>query len=265
MKAFFQIMKTEFYSYLAYRLNFILWRIRNFFWLLFLYFFWKAVFSENITLFGYNKSQIFLYILIAQVVSSFVLSTTTGDIGGIINEGRLTTFLLMPYSFFKIIASRELVDKLLNLFFSFGEITIFFLLFRPEIGSFDIATERLILFFVSIFLAVILYFFISLNLGFIGFWSRDVWAPRFLFMVLVWLLAGNYFPLDILPPIIYKILILLPFAYLIYFPVKILIGGISIFEIYNGLGILFIWTIIFYFVARFVWHKGLKVYTAQGI
>ncbi len=265
MKVFVQLFKTEFYNYLAYRLNFILWRVRNFLWLIFLYFFWKAVFSGDIKLFGYNKNEIFLYILIAQVVSSFVLSTTTGNLGGLINEGRLTYILLLPFSFFKIIGGREVIDKLLNLFFSLIEITIFIVLFKPKLSGFFIPYERLILFFVALFLAISLYFSISLILGFIGFWSREVWAPRFLFLVVIRLLAGDYFPLDILPTGLYRALKLLPFSYLVFFPVKILVGGTSFAEVIQGILLLSFWSIFFFFFAIWVWRKGLRVYTAQGV
>ena len=182
-----------------------------------------------------------------------------------INDGRLTYVLLMPYSFFKVMAAREFVDKLINFVFSIFEVFIFLLFFKPEIGGFSIGWQSLLLFFLSLFLAVILYFFISLNLGFIGFWSTEVWAPRFLFMVLVWLLAGDYFPLDVLPVGLYKTLRLLPFPYLVYFPVKVLLGKVSLVEGVEFLFVLFLWTGIFYVFTKFVWQKGLKVYTAQGV
>lgn len=264
MRVFLQVLKAEFASYLAYRLNFILWRLRNFLWLVFLYSFWKAVFGQKIEIFSYTKNEIFLYLLIAQVTSAFVLSTTTDTIGGIINDGRLTNFLLLPYSFFKIIAGREVVDKFLNLSFSIIEISLFLWFFKPKIAGVNFTFVNLSLFLLFIVLAVVLYFFISLNLGFIGFWSTEVWAPRFLFMVLIWLLAGNYFPLDIMPLGLYKALKILPFGYLIYFPTKILLGKFSVSEITEGLLVLFFWAVFFSIFAKWVWKKGLKVYTAQG-
>ncbi len=264
MKVFKTLVKTEFYTYLAYRLNFVLWRLRNFLWLVFLYFFWKAVFQGEITLFGYTKNEIFLYILFAQVVSSFVLSTATGGIGGMINDGTLTDILLLPYSFFKIMAAKEVIDKLVNFAFSIFEIFLFILLFNPEIVGVQLTWQSVLMFIISLLLATTLYFFIALNLGFIGFWSTEVWAPRFLFMVVVWLLAGNYFPLDVLPTGLYKALNLLPFPYLVYFPVKVLLGKAEVAEVAGGVFVLFVWTLIFYGFTKFLWIKGLKVYTAQG-
>ncbi len=264
MKKDIQFAKTFFYIYLSYRLNFILWRFRNFLWLIFLYFFWKAVFQNSLSLFGYSRQEIFLYILIAQIVSSFIVSTTTGEIGSLINSGKLTYFLLLPFSFFRYMAIREVVDKMLNVFFSFFEILIFILIFKPTV-DFSLSWNKIFLALFVLVLAIILYFLVVLNLGFIGFWSTEVWAPRFLFMILVWTLTGGFFPLDILPDKIYKTLMLLPFPYLTYFPVKVFMGKVDIESVFNGSLILALWIFVFIFITKKIWERGLKIYTAQGI
>jgi ABC-type uncharacterized transport system permease subunit len=47
-------------------------------------------------------------------------------------------------------------------------------------------------------------FFINMLFGFLAFWAPDVWAPRFLFFVIMFFVSGSTFPLDIYPEIVVK-------------------------------------------------------------
>ena len=55
-----------------------------------------------------------------------------------------------------------------------------------------------------------------------------------------------------------------PFPYLLYFPVSVYLGQTSGAELWRGLAIQAGWVIFFYFVARWVWQRGIRTYTAVG-
>src|SRR6185437_13453985 len=101
-------------------------------------------------------------------------------------------------------------------------------------------------------------------LSFIGFFSSEAWAPRFIFFILLSFLAGSMFPLDILPRPLYILLSLLPFPYLIYGPLKIYLGQQNIFQIFLTLGVGFVWIFILGLFANVMWKKGLSLYGAEG-
>src|SRR3972149_2085577 len=73
--------------------------------------------------------------------------------------------------------------------------------------------------------------------------------------------AGGLFPLDILPKFIFSAFQLLPFTYLLYFPIKVYLGQLTIMEIFNGIMISLVWTVVLYGFVQYVWKKGLLVYT----
>ncbi|HSW88404.1 MAG TPA: ABC-2 family transporter protein, partial [Candidatus Saccharimonadales bacterium] len=75
---------------------------------------------------------------------------------------------------------------------------------------------------------------------------------------------GGLFPLDILPHQIYVIFQLLPFAYLVYFPLKIYLGQLSALQTITSLGISFLWMFLLYFSVKLLWTRGLREYTAEG-
>lgn len=257
------VLKNSLQEYFAYRLNFILWRVRGVVSILITYFLWLAIFKERAYLFGYRKEEMLTYIILITFLNGIVLSTQTHRIAQEINLGVLSNFLIKPINYISYNLFRDLADKILSTLFSVFEICLFILLLRPPIFV-QTDLHWLGLFIISLFFASLLYFEISLILSFIGFWSQQVWAPRFLFLILVSFLAGTYFPLDILPSSVYNILQLLPFTYLIFFPLKIYLGKLTSLHLIKGFVLILVWIPLLLYAAKYIWKKGLAIYTAEG-
>lgn len=263
IKRSLQIIKATIAEYSAYRLNFVLWRVRMLMQLLVIYFLWHAVYSGSTIIAGYDQSRMLTYILFTSIVRTIVLSTTTMDIGNVINQGDLSNFLIKPLTILEYYVARDIADKLLNVLFAVMEVSILFLLMKPEVL---IQNNPAILFMalVATIVGTVLYFLFSMLLGFLGFWTPDIWAPRFLSFVLMEFFAGSLFPLDILPPALFKISQLLPFGYFAYFPVKVYMGTLNPGDIINGLVISVSWIVLLAFISHFVWVRGLRMYSAEG-
>lgn len=263
MKKYLRVVKNTWEEMLTYRLNFFVWRIRSVVFILTFYFLWAVIIPKNGELFGYTQSQMLTYILGTSLLSAIVVSSRSHSIGEDINTGTLSNYLIKPMSYFGYYFSKDLGDKAMNMLFSIIELIGLFLLLQPPLFL-QTNSVSLFLFFVTIGLGLILFFFFNVLLGLIGFWSNDVWAPRFIFFMTLNFFAGIYFPLDILPASIYAIYQLLPFPYLLYFPIKIYLGTLSFPEIFIGICITSFWIFIMYFVVKAIWRKGLVVYTAEG-
>ncbi len=263
MKKYILIAKNTCSEILTYRLNFVMWRVRTVFQFLTVYFLWLAVLPEKARIGDYTQALMLTYILGTSLISSIVFSTRTVDIGEEINEGNLSNFLLRPVNFFLYFVARDAGDKAMNISFAIFELTILFLILKPP---FFIQTDLLfiLLFIIAIFFALIMYFFVSVLLGFIGFWSPEVWGPRFIFFMLISFFAGGLFPLDILPKAVFKVFELLPFFYFLYFPLKIYLGQLATSQILTGFLVSSFWVFILYKTVQLVWIKGLRVYTAVG-
>jgi len=247
----------------SFRLNFVMWRVRVILQILTLYFLWLSVLPKDTSFLGYNQSQILTYILGTSILSAFVLASRSQSVGDEINKGDLSNFLLKPINYFLYHFARDMGDKFLNLIFSLIELTILFFILKPPLFV-QAEPPYLLLAVLAAVLALILYFFISFLLGLIGFWSPEVWAPRFIFFIVITFFAGGLFPLDILPKAIFNIFQFLPFSYLLYFPLKIYLGQLAYTEIFRGLAVSFVWIILMFLIVKSIWNFGLKLYTAQG-
>ena len=263
MKKYFQVIKSTLDEVATYRFNFAMWRFRNVLQLLTIYYLWFLVTPAKGQLFGYSQSLILTYVLGAAFLSSIILATRTHEIGENINNGDLSNFLVKPFNYFGYWFARDIGDKLSNIGFAIVELVLFYLILKPMLFLQKDPTIFL-LFFFSICLAVFLNFFIGSLLGMVGFWSPDVWAPRFIFFVLIGFFAGGTFPLDIFPQFLQNIFQFLPFTYFLYFPLKIYLGTLSQQQIIYGFVIASIWTIVLFVVTQVVWKKGIRLYSAQG-
>ena len=95
-----------------------------------------------------------------------------------------------------------------------------------------------------------------------SFFVGDAYNAYSFYNLLVWVLSGNFLPLDILP--FGEMLSYNPFALALYVPVRALTGTTSPqFILYHILaGIL--WIIVLRLLQKVVFIKGLKRYEAYG-
>ncbi|HUW21385.1 MAG TPA: ABC-2 family transporter protein [Candidatus Bathyarchaeia archaeon] len=264
MRKYFFFGKTVFQEYLTYRLSFVLWRFRNLISFLALIFLWLALYAGRTELLGYRKEQILTYVIGVAFLRGVVLASRTADLAGRINSGELVKDLLKPIGIMKIYFTRDLVDKLLNLTFSFFEIALVLRFFK---FSLYLPKSQLtfVAFLVASFISIILYFLISFWLSLLSFWVDQPWAPRWLFgIIFLEFFSGGIFPLDVLPAVYVKIASLTPFPYLIFFPLKIWLGQIDPRQQLKLIMISLFWVISFWVILKKTWIKGIKTYTAYG-
>lgn len=266
MKKYFTVFKISFAKEFAYPISFIVWRIRNIFQIILLYFLWSSVFENTSKeIFGYNKETILAYIFGIIVLKAFVFSTKINEIAGDISRGDLVNYLLRPVSYFKYWFTRDVASKSLNLVFSFFEITILFLILKPQIY---IQKEFFSLFFFLFFLliAVLLFFLILMLTNLVSFWAPEAgWSTQFLVIIIISeFLSGAVFPIDILPQYLQKIIYLTPFPYLIFFPLQVYLGKVETPVVYRSLFISFFWLGILIIILKLMWNRGLKRFEGAG-
>lgn len=263
MEKYILVAKNTWEETLSYRLNFVMWRVRVFLQLITIYFLWFSLLPTQGSIFGYSKNLMLTYIFGTSILSSIVIASRSGEIGDQIHQGQLSNFLLRPINYFYYLFARDIGDKAMNILFSIFELTALFIFIHPPIFL-QTNIFFLVAFFLSLIFALLLNFFFNMLLGCVGFWSGEVWAPRFIFSILLTFFAGGLFPLDILPKPLFTLFYFSPFPYLLYFPLKIYLGAFNTTALQNGFIISILWTFILYVIVLFVWKKGLKVYAAEG-
>lgn len=264
MRKYFLVAKNTWDEILTYRLNFSVWRMRNVFQLITVFFFWRAIVPQGGSSFaGYQQATLLTYILGVTFLNSIVFTSRSASIGDDINRGNLSNFLIQPFNYFLYWAARDAGDKLMNISFAVVEYGIFICIFRPPIF---LQTNILLIFssVIALAIAIVLAFLCNFLLGFIAFWSPEVWAPRFIFTIVISFFSGGFFPLQILPKFWYTLLLLTPFPYMQYVPIQLYLGHTPPIVISEYLVAGSIWIFFLLTIVSAIWRKGLQEYSAEG-
>ena len=265
MSKYLAVFKISFAQEFVYRLNFIMWRVRNVLQIFLIFFLWDSIFADpGRVVFGYDRAKILTYVFGLLIVRSIVLSTRTIDVPGDISNGDLTNYLLKPVNYFKYWFTRDLSSKALNLIFAALEAMLIYFLLRPPF-FFQQNPAILLLFFLAVFLAVVLYFLMIFIFSTFPFWyPEQAWGSIFLLFIFTEFLAGGAFPLDILPPLAQKVIYSTPFPYLLFMPLQIYLGKISFLVGVKAVLIASLWVGILALILKLLWSFGLKAYRAEG-
>ncbi len=265
MRKYLTLFGISFQNEFTYRLNFILWRARNVIRILMVFILWSSVFRSHRTAFGYTKEQMLTYVFLVLVISTFVTSAPSNEnVGGEISSGDLSNYLVKPINYLHAWLTRDWASKLLNMLFATFEISLLYLWFKPQIHL-SSSVGIIIVAAVMCVVAALTYFYLTKMAVFIAFWApENTWGLMFVVLVLMEVLAGTIFPLDVLPHWAYNVLQFTPFPYLVYFPIGILVGKFSLSESLRLLLQSAGWIAITWYGAVKIWRLGLKAYSASG-
>lgn len=265
MKKYQAVFSISLANIFQYRTNFFLDRVGSLISLLTLYFLWQAVFISGNSMFGYSRSQMLTYVIISHLARSIVLQTMSSNIAGeIAAGGKFFSYLLKPVSYIKYWLAVDLGYKLVSTVFAVLEVIIFVKLFNITL-SFPLAWSTWILALGVFFLAMMLNFLLGFVVSLAAFWTQEVWAPRFLFEVILGFSSGSFFPLDVLPATFQHLLALTPFPYLVFFPANVYLGRIGPVEILSGILVVAIYLTAIAAVSYLLWQKGLRLYEGGSI
>lgn len=264
MSKYLQVVKATFQEYFVYRLSFLLWRFRSLVFTASLLFFWLAVYGHNQEILGYQKSQMLTYLLGVVLLESIVLASRTADLAGQIRSGEISKLLIKPIGLFEFLLAKDFVDKSLNLTFVLFEV-IFIIKLLPIPLYLQKNIFLLVLFLLHVFISLALSFFLSIVINALAFWTEEVWSTRWLLGVILQnFLAGVIFPIDVLPNWLTKIILLTPFPYLIFSPLKIWLGQMTTPAVFKSISISLFWLVTLFFLMKFMWRKGIRRYGAYG-
>jgi ABC-2 type transport system permease protein len=116
----------------------------------------------------------------------------------------------------------------------------------------------------ALLLAFLVRFLLEWTLAQAAFWITRVSAINQTYFVLMLFLSGQIAPLSLFPSPIQVVAAILPFRWVIGFPVELLLGRLTPTEALVGLGAQAGWLIISFVLVRIVWRAGVRVYSAVG-
>ena len=265
MKKYITVFALAFQNEFVYRLNFVLWRVRNVIRILMVYFLWHTVFSQNQIAFGFTREQMMTYVFLVLITSTFIMAAPSNDnIGSEIANGDLSNFLVKPIGYLRYWLTRDWSSKLLNILFVVFEVGFLFAWFQPNL-YWPPSLFYFVMAIMLLILATLIYFALTKISLSTAFWfPENTWGAMFMILVFMEVLSGMIFPLSILSETTFNLLQLTPFPYLVYFPVSVWLGVVDIQTTWRILAQSLIYLLFLVLILRLIWSKGLKEYSAVG-
>jgi ABC-2 type transport system permease protein len=230
-------------------------------------FLWEAIYADKpagAAIGAYTLAQMVSYYLLVTVVDSITaVAEDDWQIAADIKDGAVSQFLLKPLDFLAYRLCLYLSGRVI--YTSVALIPVaFFLFFQREYLVGPAESLGWVLALVSVLMAGLMQFFIAYTVALLSFWVLDVSTFIFIQFAFEFLASGHLFPLDILPDGLHRLLLWSPYPYLLYFPVGVYLGRIQGAELWQGFALQLAWVGVAFLIARFVWSRGLRKYTAVG-
>lgn len=213
---------------------------------------------------GWSLSAVSSYYFILIVVAAMLTSHIEEDVANEdIAEGQLVKYIIKPFSYYWYNFIREIPYRILQGIFGI----VICMVFAIVAGKFfQITTEFpvIILSFIVFISAYLLSFTYKMVLGLLAFWVIDARGFYQLAQVIHIVLAGYLLPLDLMPQALGNIAKLLPFSYMIFYPVLIIQGKVSLISVIEVIGMQGIWIGFFAVLYQMLWVRGIKKFTGMG-
>ncbi|MBI4036254.1 ABC-2 family transporter protein [Candidatus Daviesbacteria bacterium] len=263
-KKYWVILKLEWQKFLEYRGDILVYTVSGSIIPFVALGIWLAVISSGgKTIF--SQSELIIYFLLAIWVNIFISAWSAYFIGEDIKNGDFSNYLLKPFSLLEHNLANNIGEKSFKLVIAsiFVVIVGYILLGNMALEA-NISVMSFILFLVSLLFAAIIYFFIDMCIGLATFWIHDNEFLRYFNNILRDFFSGRIIPIAFLPGIFYTTALILPFRYILSFPIEVLLNKLDTLSLVSGFSIQMFWLLIFSFLYNLLYKQGIKTYQAFG-
>jgi viologen exporter family transport system permease protein len=274
VRKYINIYRVSLMERMAYRGDFLLASVLRFLPLVTTILLWRAAYDwapEPST--GQPKEfqhftfgEMVAYLLLVHISRMF--SSMPGLAGGIardVREGTLKKYLIQPLDLIGYLLSYRAAHKTAYIVTSVIPYAILFLVFCGFFGTVHFpGALRLTAYVGSLLLTFVVGFFFETCVGLIGFWFLEITSFLYVVNTVNFFVSGQLFPLDLLPNPWGWVFKLLPFQYMAYFPAAVFLGKVPDNELLPGLLIEAAWGAALMVLARVLYARGLRRYSAFG-
>lgn len=265
MRKYWHVMNVGLQNLLVYRVNFLFRALFGLLPLTATISLWRTIYAgEGDSVAGYTLAQMVSYYLVVTLVDMMTaVAEDDWQIAADIRDGRISQFLIKPLDYLTYRLCLFGAGRVIYTLVALGPVAVF-IFWHREYFVLPADAATLGWFLVSVGLTALLQFFISYTMALLAFWFLEISTFIFMVFALEYIAGGHLFPLDILPPLLAKALALTPFPYQMYFPVSIYVGRTTGDALAQGLVTQAAWVVAAYLLARFMWQRGLRRYSAVG-
>lgn len=256
-RTFLFALQTE----MQYRANLVMWFVVGAIGPLTMVMVWFAILGEKSSIGGYTKGDFVIYYLLMTFGWYIVGGEFSRQIGRAIKNGEMNITLLKPYNIVLAEAAKEQAWKLTSLIVSMPALLLVVYLMRDYI-SWRVNPEQGGWILLSLFLGAIIFALIQAIIGIFAFWVTEIWPFAEMMDVVLNLFGGMLAPIALLPEMVQKITVFLPFRYIFYEPTNMILG--NNIEPWHVIWKQALSIVALYLIFKTTWRRGLRRYEGIG-
>ena len=259
---YIQQFKTTFASMVAYRASLLIWMIAHVLEPLIYLVVWSTVSnSGGGSAGGYTTAQFAGYFIVLMLVDHVSYTWIMYEYEYRVREGMLSPALLRPVHPIHADIADNISSKMVTLPFMLAIAGGMALLFHPQAAP---RWWALVAAVPALALAFLLRFMAEWTLALAAFWTTRIGAINQTYFVAMLFLSGQMAPLTLFPAPIQVLAAVLPFRWMISFPVELLLGRLTPLDTLTGLGVQMAWVVLAFVLMRLMWRAGIRIYSAVG-
>jgi ABC-2 type transport system permease protein len=201
------------------------------------------------------------YYLLAMMVNHLTFTWIMHEFEYRIRQGQFSPKLLRPIHPIHADIADNIAYKLLTLVVMVPAAVVLAVLFRPTLNSPPWALAAFVL---ALFLAFVVRFVTGWTLALAAFWTTRVNAVNQLYFIALIFFSGQMAPLSLMPEPVQVVASVLPFRWMVSFPVELAMGRLSPEEALVGFGAQLAWSAASLALMALLWRTALRRYTAVG-
>jgi ABC-2 type transport system permease protein len=257
-----QQFKTTFAAMLQYRASLLIWMISAVLEPLIYLIVWSTVSkSSGGSVGSYTARGFAAYYIAFMLVNQVTYTWIMYEYEYRFRQGYLSIALLKPVHPIHSDIADNLSSKLINLPVLLLVAGGLALAFRPTA---NLSLWAVLFFIPVLILAFLVRFLLEWTLALAAFWTTRVSAINQVYFVLVLFLSGQIAPLSLFPRWLQGVAYVLPFRWMVGFPVELILGRLTPLQALEGLAAQVVWVMISLVLIRFIWRAGVRIYSAVG-
>lgn len=257
-----QQFKTTLAVQLQYRASLVIWLIGHVLEPVIYIVVWSTVARASGGSVGnFTTGEFAAYYIVLMLVNHATFTWIMWEYDYRIRHGSLSFALLRPVHPIHSDIADNVSYKLLTMIVMLPTAVGLSFAFRP---AFHLVPWAVVTFVPVLALAFLVRFLVEWSLALAAFWTTRTAAINQMYFVVMLFLSGQIAPLALMPAPIRVAATLLPFRWVVSFPVELLLGRLTLVETLTGLGAQIIWLVLSVMMLKFVWRAGVRQYSAVG-
>lgn len=210
---------------------------------------------------GYSEGDFAAYFIIQMIVTQATFSWIMWEYDYIIRSGQFNFRLLRPIHPIHADIADNLAYKILTLVILIPAAFVLGWLFPP---TFHLQWWSVLAGVLAIVIAFLARFTLEWTLAMTALWTTRVSAINQTYDVTFIFFSGFFAPLAVMPEWVQTLANLLPFRWLIAFPIELILGRLTPHDALLGFGAQLLWLAVAQIGLTLVWRAGVKQYSAVG-